>query len=321
MNTSLHPLLQRLRAPIATRPIERMASAIVSAIEAEYRGIVVYGLARFGKSWAVRYLCINLSWLTGAFFAARLSVPKSHTRSDGAFFSLWLERFALTLPERSSALDRLARLRNFLISKCNEHGTNLAVVFLDEAQRLFPDDYEHLVTLDNELTERGYMLFVVFVIQSDFSGGVMERIYDGNPPPHVRGRFLVRKHEFGGLNGVEEIDHALGRLDEHTEWPAGSGRSYSRHFAEKAYEENWRLRQHSAQLLQRAQALRVREKLPAAWTWPMKSFEVCVNFLLTSVAAHRVDFSGFTDDDIDQALEAAGYIELERSRGTDDEVA
>src|SRR3546814_2671061 len=115
-----HPLLLRLRAPFATRPIERMANAIVRAIEAEYRGIVVYGLARFGKTWAVKYLSGNSSWIHDPFFSARISVPKSHKRTDGAFFSLWLERFALSLPERTSSLDRMARLRNFLIASCNE---------------------------------------------------------------------------------------------------------------------------------------------------------------------------------------------------------
>lgn len=313
---SRHPLLQRLRAPFATRPIERMANAIVSAVEAEYRGIVVYGLARFGKSCAVHYLSSSVSWLSDAFFAARISVPKSHTRTDGAFFSLWLERFALTLPERSSALDRMARLRNYLISKCNEHSTNLMVVFLDESQRLFPDDYEHLVTLDNELTERGYMLFVVFVVQRDYSGSVMEKVYEGNPPPHVRGRFLVRRHEFRGLEGVEEVDHALGRMDDHTEWPAGSGRSYSRHFAEHAFEQGWRLRSHAAQMLQRANFLRESYNLPSVWSWPMKSFEVSLNFMLTNIARNRPEFVGFSDADIDEALEAAGFIELERSRGS-----
>lgn len=313
---NLHPLLQRLRAPFATRPIERMADAIVSAIEAEYRGIVIYGMARFGKSWAVKYLCGDASWIQTPFCSARVNVPKSHKRTDGAFFSLWLERFSLSLPERTTPLDRMARLRNFLIAKCNEHGTDLAVVFLDEAQRLFPDDYEHLVTLDNEMTDAGYMLFVVLVVQSDFSGTAMEKIYDGNPPPHVRGRFLIRKHEFGGLDGIEEIDHALGRMDDHTEWPLGSGRSYSHHFAQDAFESGWRFRQHAAQLHQRAEKLRLQSGLPGIWTWAMKSFEVCINFLLTTIAARRADFSGFTDADIDAALEASGFIELERSRGT-----
>ncbi|MCR6686996.1 ATP-binding protein [Pseudoxanthomonas sp.] len=311
----LHPLLQRLRAPFATRPIERLATAIVSAIEAEYRGIVAYGLARFGKSWAVKYLTGNASWIRGPFFTARLSIPKSHKRTEGAFFSLWLARFSMALPERSTPMERMERLRNYLIAKCDEHGTDLAVIFLDEAQRLFPDDYEHLVSLDNDMTDFGYVLFVVFVVQSDFSGTAMEKIYDGNPPPHVRGRFLTRKHEFGGLNGIDEIDHALGRMDEHTEWPAGSARSYSCHFAPGAFEEGWRFRQHAAQLYQRAVRLRLEHGLSGAWTWPMKSFEVCINFLLTNIAGPRTDFSGFTDEDIDQALQASGFIELERSRG------
>ena len=313
---NLHPLLQRLRAPFATRPIERMANAIVSALEAEYRGIVIYGLARFGKSWAVKYLSGNATWISGHCFSASISVPKSHKRTDGSFFSLWLERFSLALPERTSPLERMARLRNFLITKCNEHDTNLAVIILDEAQRLFPDDYEHLVTLDNELTERGYMLFVVFVIQSDFSGTPMEKIYDGNPPPHVRGRFLVRKHQFGGLDGIDEIDHALGRMDEHTEWPPGSKRSYTQHFAEKSFAAGWRFRQHAAQLYQRAIEMRARYNLPVAWTWPMKSFEVCINFLLTNIACKRSEFDGFSDEDIDTALHASGFIELEQSRSS-----
>lgn len=311
-----HPLLQRLRPPFATRPIERMATAIVSAIEAEYRGIVVYGLGRFGKSCAVEYLSGNATWFPEPFFSEHINVPKSHKRTDGAFYSLWLERLGMTLPERTSSLARMARLRNLLISKCNEHNTNLAIIFLDEAQRLFPDDYEHLVSLDNDLTNHGIMLFVVLVVQRDFSGGVMERIYDGSAPPHVRGRFLVRNHEFSGLNGVEEIGHALGRMDDHTEWPPGSGRSYACHFAEGAFAAGWRLRHHADQIYQRADALRKSNNLPTTWTWPMKSFEVCINFLLTHIACNRPGFDGFTDDDIDAALEAAGYIELELSRGT-----
>ncbi|MGX2089652.1 AAA family ATPase [Xanthomonas axonopodis] len=316
---STHPLLMRLRPPFATRPIERMTNAILSAIDCEYRGIVIHGMARFGKSWAVRYLTSTSSWLQDSFYSARISVPKSHKRTEGAFYSLWLDRFSMVLPERCTALQRQARLRNFLISKCQEYGGNLIVVFLDEAQRLFPDDYEHLCTLDNDLTDAGYMLFVVLVVQSDYTGTAMEKIYDGNPPPHVRGRYLVRRHEFGGLNGPEEIAHALGRMDDNSEWPEGSGCSYSAYFAKDAFSKGWRMRSHAEQIYQYAARLRTQAGLPVGWTWPMKSFEVCVNYLLTNVAAQRHDFTGFSDVDVYDALQAAGFIELERSRGSEPE--
>ena len=313
--TDIHPLLKPLRAPIATRPIERFANAIVSAIQAEYRGLVVFGLARFGKTWAIRYLCLFAHWLTQPAFITRVSIPKSHARSDGAFFSLFLSAFNLKVPERTSALERLRRVCNFLTDRCEELSSNLIVIFLDESQRLFPDDYEHLATLDNELTERGYMVFIVFVIQRDFNGGIDEKIYDGAPPPHVRGRFLIRRHEFGGLDGEAEVAHAMSRYDDNTEWPAGSGVSYSAHFANKAFAAGWRLRSHAIRLLEIAETQRTANRLATLWTWPMKSFEVCINFLLTNIVRRRADFDGFTDEDLREALDASGFIELELSRG------
>lgn len=315
---NIHPLLQRLRAPFATRPIENLANAIVSTIEAEYRGIVVHGMARFGKSWAVKYLVNNPVWMNSSFYTTAVIVPKSHKRTEGAFYSLWLERFSMSLPERSTPLDRLSRLRNYLINKCNENKSDLAVIFMDEAQRLFPEDYEHLATLDNEMTDRGYMLVVVLVVQSDFSGSVMETVYEGDPPPHIRKRFLIRRHEFSGLNGVEEVDHALKRMDQNTEWPAKSNITYSQYFAENAYLAGWRFRGHASQLFDLANELRKEHHLPKEWTWPMKSFEVCINYLLTNIARNRPNFDGFSDADIVAALDVSGFIELEMSRGLGD---
>jgi hypothetical protein len=244
-------------------------------------------------------------------------VPKSHGSSEGAFYSLILVNFEQKASQHSPPSSRLQRICNYLVAKCNERRSDLVVIFLDNAERLFPDDYEHLATLDNEMTNRGYMLFFVFVYQSDFTGVVSEKIYDGNPTPHVKQRFLMRNHQFTGLHGEDEVAHVLGRLDELTEWPEGSGISFSRHFAPGAFDRGWRFRQHAPQLWEKAYALRRKYKLPEPWTWPMKSFEGTVNFLLTNIARNRPDFDGFTDADLDTALEASAFIEIERSRGGD----
>ncbi|MBK6729048.1 MAG: ATP-binding protein [Xanthomonadales bacterium] len=312
-----HPLLRTLRSPIATRAIERLSNAIIKALQQEFRGIVVYGLARFGKSWAIKYLIAVLTWLDGDAYVTSLIIPKSHARSDGAFFSLWLSRFKLKLPERTSALARMERVRNFLIARCEEAGSSLIIVFIDEAQRLFPDDYEHLATLDNELTDLGYMLFVVLVYQMDYNAATNEKIYDGGAPAHVHQRFLVRRHEFTGLNGPSECAHAMSRYDQHAFWPVDSGISYTRHFATAAFDSGWRLEHHAERLHEIASELRIAHRLPSrAWTWPMKSFEVCINILLTIIAPSRSDFSGFTDDDLRMALNECAFIDLELSRTT-----
>lgn len=317
MNCPKHPLLRTLRSPIATRPIERLSNAIVKAIQQEFRGIVVHGLARFGKSWAIKYLITVLSWLDCDAYVTSLIIPKSHARSDGAFFSLWLSRFNQKLPERASGPARMERVRNYLIARCDEANSSVVIVFIDEAQRLFPDDYEHLATLDNELTDLGYMLFVVFVYQLDYNAASNEKIYDGNAPAHVHQRFLVRRHEFSGLDGAAECAHAMSRYDNHAFWPVDSGISYTQHFARAAFDAGWRLEHHAIRLHELASELRVANRLPSrAWTWPMKSFEVCINILLTIIAASREDFSGFTDDDLRTALEECAFIDLELSRTT-----
>ena len=48
----------------------------------------------------------------------------------------------------------------------------------------------------------------------------------------------------------------------------------------------------------------------------MKSLEGSVAYLVTNVAPNKPDFVSFSDDDIQDALEASGYIELELSRYT-----
>ena len=50
----------------------------------------------------------------------------------------------------------------------------------------------------------------------------------------------------------------------------------------------------------------------------MKSFEVCINYLLTNIARNRPNFDGFSDADIVAALDVSGFIELEMSRGLGD---
>lgn len=314
---SEHPLLRRIRPPIATRPIERLANEIVKAIEIQLRGLVVYGMARFGKTWAIKYLIASLAWMRGPMFACRVLVPKSQTATEGAFCSLFLVTFEQKAYQYSSPVSRVKRICNYLIQNCNQRCADLVVLFLDNAERFHPEFYEHLATIDNEMTDQGYLLFVVFVVQSDFTGVVSEKLYDGNPTPHVKQRFLLRSHLFTGLNGEDEVSHVLGRLDEHTEYPEGSGISFSRGFAREAFDRGWRFQQHAPQLWNKASELRRLHRLPEPWTWPMKSFEGTSTFLLTNVAARRRGFDGFTDEDIAIALDAAAFLEMERSRGGD----
>ena len=310
-----HPMLDLLRPTVATREIEELANAILLALEASYRGMCVYSYGRFGKTEAARYLRDHRAWL-GRHKAAMLSFecPKAEKRTDSSFVATLLTGFKIRYSNKSRPHELMQQLTSFLIERCLAAGTKLVIVMLDDANRLKPDDYEHLVTLDNLMTARGYVFFAVSIFQRDVTGFTNETVFRSEYPPHVHGRFLVRKHLFSGVKNVEDLAYYLSRYDESTEWPAGSSVSFSKHFASHAFQNGWRLAHEAARLWQFAGELRDEFRLPSDWTWPMKSLEGTVAYLLTNVAANSPDFLSFQDEHIKSALDASGYIELELSR-------
>ena len=314
---AIHPMLDLLRPTVATREIEKLSDAIMLALEASYRGICVYSFARFGKTEAITYLRLHRKWLK-EYKAAILTLecPKADKRTDGSFTSILLTWFKVRYSLKATPHELMQQLASFLIERCHAAGSKLVMIMADDANRLKPDDYEHLVTLDNLLTRRGYYLFVVSVFQRDVTGFTNETVVRSEYPPHTHGRFLVRKHELSGVRNIEDLSYYLARYDQNTEWPAGSGVSYSRHFSAHAFENGWRLAQEASRLWAAAERLRAANRLPSKWTWPMKSLEGTVAYLLTSIAANKPDFCELSNNEIENAVEVAGYTELELSRHT-----
>ena len=312
-----HPLAQLFRPSIATPAIEALADAINSALDVGYRGLSVYGFARFGKTEGISYLVSHPKWIEPRRAAMlRIDAPEASKRSDSGFYRSTLTLLGVRRPARAEPEDLCLLITGRLIELCQAASSKLIVIFVDEAQRLLPRDYGHLVSLDNAMTAAGYYLFVVFIHQRDITGFANEVFSSTDYPPHVSGRFMVRKHEFKGLDGVADVAYACNRYDEGTEWPPGSGVSYTAHFAPTAFSNGFRLSQFAQQLWDAASNLRAAARLPAEWTWPMKSFEATVVFLLVHVCVRTPQFEGFTPEQIHEALYAAGVIELELSRHT-----
>ena len=312
-----HPLEMLFRPIVATHSIERVADAINSALDAGYRGIGIYGFARFGKSETVNYLMSHPEWLgdrKAAFF--RMDAPDGSKRSDTMFFKMFMAMLGLRIPARTTQVELGAMLAGRMIEMCQNADTHLIIVFIDEAQRLVPSDYENLVSLDNRMTQAGYYLFVVFVHQRDITGFSNETIGSHDHPPHVTGRFLIRKHEFTGLRDIEDAAYVLARYDGATEWPPGSGISFTQHYSAQAFADGFRLASYANRLWTIASNVRTQARLPEPWTWPMKTFEATIVHLLIEIASKTPQFGGFTDSDLEQAIHVSGFIELELSRHT-----
>lgn len=316
-STGLHPLLELFRPIIATASIERLADAVNAALDVSYRGLGVYGFGRIGKTEAVNYLVNHPQWLAARSAALlQIDAPDSRKRTDNTFYQSLLTLLGIRIPPRAVPDELCGLIMGRLIEMAQNAGTRLIVLFIDEAQRLLPVDYENLVSIDNRMTRARYYFFVVFVHQRDITGFSNEVIASHEYPPHVSGRFLIRKHEFTGLKDSDEVAYALSRYDSGTEWPPGSGVSYTQHFVPEAFSNGFRLSKYAQALWDAACHLRDSVRLPSLWTWGMKSFEAAVVYLLTIIASRSTQFETFTDQDFKEALYASGLLELEQSRHT-----
>jgi hypothetical protein len=315
-----HPLMQLFRPPVATRAIEALADAINSALDAAYRGLCVYGFARHGKTEALDYLAAHRSWIPARRPAVILSLdaPNTSKRTDTTFYQALLTAFRVPTAARATNATLGDTLTTYFIERALNANCRLVMLFIDEAQYLHPSDSHYLVLLDNALRRHGFCLFVVLAHQRDLTGYSNESVADLEYPPHVHGRFRVRQHELCGLRDEGELAYALSRYDEGTEWPSGSGVSFTEFFAGDAFRQrDFRLAHYAARLWRLARDMRAQARLPEAWTWPMKSFESTVVHLLTSVLPRRgPTFDGFTDEELVEALWFAGLVELEKSRST-----
>lgn len=317
--STAHPLLDLFRPTVATPAIERLADAILSALDAGYRGLGVYGYARFGKTEATNYVIERTDWLRERRAAiTAIDAPESRKRSDSSCFQWLLSTLGVRMPARATTDQLCTLVMARLVELACNVDSRLIILFIDEAQRLLPSDYEHLVTLDNRLTRERFFLFVVFIHQRDITGFSNEVFTAIEHPPHVAGRFLIRRHEFCGLQDASDVAYVLSRYDEGTEWPKGSGISFTEHFAGDAFRQHGlRLAHYAPRLWELASHMRAQERLPSVWTWAMKSFEATVVHLLTiTIPREGPAIERLNDKQLIDAIRASGLIELEKSRHT-----
>lgn len=315
---SRHPLLQEERPYVATPAMLAFFGAILVSLENAFRGIAMYSFARFGKTTAITYAHKTREWLKGRLAASVLiDAPDGDTRNDNTFYAYLLTELGVQAPSQPQPGQLLDMVVAKLIQLCNNAKSRLIMVYIDEAQGLKHSDYTKLVHIDNKMTRRRYRLFVVFVYQRDITGYTNEASNHTSLPPHVVGRFLVHTHDMLGVKDVAEAAYIMDRYDHSTEWPSGSGITHIQHFVEPAFQRGWRL-SHAADQLWRVASLRRSEaRLPENWTWPMKSFEGTLVYLVTTIAPRYAEhFQGFSDKDIDEALKASAFIQLELSRST-----
>ena len=315
-----HPMLRSKRPLIITRPGERLAGDAKNSIEIGSDALWVDGIGRIGKTFGIRQLIQTDAWRPFPMYIVEFTYTKPGKPGEGYFASSLLLQQGQTVSTSASSNTTLMRAIRMLQEVGYHQGAEVIAIAFNEANRFTSDEYEHVMSMANEVEKRG-RIFFFFINQTD-SGRFGRTAIDKRPPRHIYGRFFTTSHQYTGLlwdipdtdrpfQPVSDVALALREYDQELSWPEGSGVSFTQYFAPKAYALGWRLGTQIDVIRSVINDLRAESGLPDVREWPMQSFERFVYFVLVRVAYENPEFTELTAGNIREGLHRAGYLEIE----------
>jgi hypothetical protein len=280
VSAGAHPV-ETGRYVIATPPVCLLYEKVRGWVANRASGVAIYGKQRFGKTRAIRYLVAELKQEFGQDLPILCILCRDcRVPTESAFFENLLRALnhAITTGTATTKRDRLTE---FLYEQSQRTGGGKRlIIILDEAQKLHEMQYRWLVDVHNELDDRGVNLTWLLVGQEELIH--MREVFVKTKKQQLIGRFMTHQHVFTGVTSASDFEFCLASYDDptRTEYPPGSGWSYTRYYFPAAYENGFRLAGEAENLWQAFHKVRVESRLPADAEIPMQYFAGTVEYAL-----------------------------------------
>ncbi|MFX1670802.1 ATP-binding protein [Paraburkholderia sp. A2WS-5] len=243
-----------------------MVERIAGWLDDQIDGATIFGPSRFGKSSAVdHWLQRLLSERHGGYVPL---VIWSHTDSGcsqgvGRFYAHLLEASGHRLAQaRRNPLERQIMLVERWIELAAQGGGHFLVLVIDEAQGMSHREWLWLVELHSLLEKQRVRLCVFSIASLQFFDEPLGMALAGGA--HVAARFMLASEPFHGVRSIDELAYVMRGYDDGSEWPPGSGRSFTAGLAPRPWAGGFRM-EHQADRLMRA----MNETLPSHYAGPM----------------------------------------------------
>ena len=240
-----HPLMTR-RYTIPTFVIEHAYRAIRERVYARRTGLVFIGRTRCGKTTCARAV---RQYLLEEFPSAHVIVAAARATLrpvSGHAYRVILESVGHVCAARTDATVLLRNVASDIETSLAAKGGNHFVLILDEVNLFNQHDMGSLLELGNLLELRGITMTVISFGQPDVEH-LITSLQEQNKLQLIA-RFFRRPKSFDGCTGVEMLTGVLTYLDTKSEWPEGSGWTYTEFFFPQAYRQGFRFH-HYAELI------------------------------------------------------------------------
>ncbi|MGF6878023.1 ATP-binding protein [Paraburkholderia sp. MM5477-R1] len=293
-----HPVVKR-RYTIPTPMVVHAHEESRDRVWTRRTGIVFYGEPRVGKTTCARSVMYLLREEFESIYITMASCRRSKTPREGLMSRLILEGSDHILAARSKPDDLFQTVISDLLTNVSHLGGDQFVLILDEVNLCNELDLTELLQIHNKLEMKGVKMTTISFGQSTVLNLISSlRISEEF---QIIARFFRKPVPFLCCNSEETLAAVLQSLDEQTEWPEGSGCSYTNFFFPKAFRAGFRLHQYANPIWN---AL-VTASPSRTWGFTMESITLTVNGIY--IGKRGFDSAGMvlSPEDIDNALSSA----------------
>lgn len=208
-------------------------------------GLAFVASSRHGKTTGIELIARQLQ-RDFPSLAVLWFIGESHnTPLERSFFGGLMSFFRVRDPFKGSGAILRDRTKCFFEMQGRRSKGRHIVLFIDEAQRLFVEEWEWLSDIMNYLKDRRIFLTVVSWGQPE----LLERrnLAVNTEQANLVYRFFSDMRTFSGIGNEDELGKFMGHYDEQ-KYPHPNGPSYTQFFLPKAWSAGFRLQNESRHL-------------------------------------------------------------------------
>lgn len=309
-----HPI-ESTRYLLETPAISALFLQVSQWINNRIPGAMFFGWPRRGKTKALLLLIAEIARRFPGMPVIFLEQFGRVLPNENAFMELLLKEAGHAVVERGDVEKKLERLVEFLALRADESGQHRVMLIFDEAQILQERHYVWLISVHNQLDRRGINLIVLLVGQHQLLQ--IRTRYISAEQHQIVGRFMVHIREFHGVRSADDLRACLHAYDAESEYPVGSGWSFTRFYLTEWFAEGGRLSALADDFWSVISEVRKRGKLQTDTDMPMQDCARTVEHFLRiagrldeKTQRRRYDL-GLTNDvraAFHEALAASGYL-------------
>lgn len=238
-----HPILAKnYRLP--TPMLERTYALIRERAWMKRTGVYLYASPRMGKTSCAEETQALLSYEFPKFHILRIDARSTLRPSESHMFRLILEGANHALSKRPHADMLFHNVKADIVANLASRDGTHFVLIIDEMHRLNEVDLGQLLSVHNALHMRGITMTTISFAQPEIKDRVTGLLV--RKQHQVIARFLAEPIQFAGCVSEVDLHRILNSYDSESEYPEGSGWSYTHFFLPAGYESGFRLANYSA---------------------------------------------------------------------------